>query len=187
MIEGIHFLYFFIFLFTITFIGLSIYFFSIIKQKWNVFLLVLSKKYKQYKKLLYLCYKHQWEINDWIFNSFVYFYKHEYKAIEDGFEIEKDGFPRGKAEIVDIYRYITKYRKDNIKDFKDMIIKDRVEIFGSFFISYNFKVDEQRRIHVHPSNNGNVVLAQMKHSNILYELDNEVSKWILEKRRFFNI
>jgi hypothetical protein len=185
--DGLYFLYFFIFLITIVFIVLSIYFFSIIKLKWNVFLLILKRKLKQYKKLLYLCYKHKWEINDWIFNSFVYFYKHEYKAIEDGFEIEKENFPSGKIEIVNAYRYITRHRKDNIKDFKDMIIKDRVEIFGSFFISYNFKVDEQRRIHVHPSNNGNVMIAQLKHSNMLYELDNEVARWIIEKRKFFNI
>ena len=185
--KDLYFLYFFIALITVAFIVLSIYFFGVIKQQWQIFLTKLYRKGRQFKKLAYLCWKHNWTVTDWIFNSFVYFYENEYKAIEEGFEVEVDNFPKGKVEIVNAYRYITKYRKDNISDFKNMIIKDKIEIFGSHFISYNFRVDDEKRIHIHPSNNGNVVLAQMRHQNALYELDNEVCHWIISKRKFFGI
>jgi hypothetical protein len=31
------------------------------------------------------------------------------------------------------------------------------------------------------------MIAQLKHSNMLYELDNEVARWIIDKRKFWGI
>lgn len=185
--KDIYILYFFIILITIAFISLSIYFFSIIKQKWSMFLGFLHKKKRQLKKLLYLNLKHDWNIIDWTFNSFVYFYENEYEAIEDIYATNIEDFPNGKIDIVNTYRYITKFRKDNIEDYKNLVINDRVKIFGSHFSSYKFKIDDEKRIHIHPSDNGNVMLIQIHHENALYQLDNEVCHWIINKRKFFGI
>jgi hypothetical protein len=187
--KDIYVLYFFIALATITFICLSIIFFTELKKMFNKF----KTKFKVFlnnkknKLILKLCRYYTGTNIDFIFNSFVHFYENDYKKIEDIYETNIEDFPNGKVDILNTYRYITKYRIDNIEDYKNLVINDKIEIFGSHFINYNFKVDEQKRVHIHPSNNGNVIMTQMKHQNMLYELDNETCKWILDKRKHFNI
>ena len=68
-----------------------------------------------------------------------------------------------------------------------MPIGETMEIFGSHFISYKFKVDAEKRIHIYPSNNGNPMLAQINHENTLYQLDNDICHWIINRRKHFGI
>ena len=185
--NDIYILYFFIALATIAFIAISIIFFHQIKQQFNVLMVKLNHKKRQYKKLFYLLKRYEESTIDWIFNSFVYFYENEYKQIEDSFAVDNFNFPEGKIDILNTYRYITKYRIDNIEDFKHLIINGGVEIYGSSFTNYNVKVDNDKRIHIHPSSSGNVVSTQMHHQNTLYTLDNETAKWIIDRRKFFGI
>lgn len=187
-IEGIYYLYFFIAIVTIAFITLSILFFNLIKQKFNVFILWLNKKKRQFKKLAYLCWKHNWDVTSWIFNSFVYFYEGDYRDSQDSFATNIEDFPNGKIDIMNVYLYITIYRRSNYKNYKNIVInEDSIKLFGSNFNNYKFKIDPEKRIHITPTDNGNIKITRLHHKNALYNLDNEICHWIINRRKHFGM
>lgn len=132
---------------------------------------------------------------DVVFNMFVSFYERELKDIEK-WELPVEFFPKGKAELSDMYRWIKKTRKENYTEIQNISFDDATQSFRYWGASY--KVFRSKIINgemcIEPTdecnanNIGSVFkLRLMKAENDLYDLDTAKAAWIIERRRFFNI
>lgn len=155
----------------------------------------LFRKYVLTKASIFIIRDNNIGYADVIFNMFVSFYERELKDIEK-WELPSEFFPKGKAELSEMYKWIKKTRKENYIELQNISFDDALQSFRYWGASY--KVFKSRIINgelcIEPTdecsanNIGSMFkLKLMKAENDLYDLDTAKAAWIIERRRFFNI
>ena len=129
-----------------------------------------------------------------LFEMFVSFYERQMQDM-DVWELPIEVFPKGKAELSHLYKWIKKIRGENYKELSHITFNEKTGTIRYWKASYKtFKhkfVDSELKIE--PSDDcdySNYLLAfrrrYMSVENDLFDLDTEKATWIIERRRFFN-
>jgi hypothetical protein len=131
-----------------------------------------------------------------VFKVFIKFYEKHYDAIED-IEWPESFFPKGKTDVVNMYKWIKKHRVDNFIELNSLEFdpkKDHFVYWGSFYNKLKFKLSDGGILTILPFVDNTITNNQLEFSkqyikieNHLYDLDTQRCLWILERRRFFNI
>ena len=129
-----------------------------------------------------------------VFQTFVFAYEHDYKDI-DTWGFSDKHFPRGKADITDMYRWIKKVRADNYKEFNGLSFdfsKNVLSYWGQTYSSFMYKINSAGELKIIPVIDKKTNKKQdramifrfmhLKMFNDLYDLDNQKAQWIIERR-----
>ena len=154
----------------------------------------LFKKWLMLKISVYVLHNNQVGYTDLIFKLFVSFYEREMKDT-DIWELPVEFFPKGKAELSDMYKWIKKTREENFKELNNLVFDSYSRSFKYWRATYKtFKHKiVNGELHIEPTNDCMAAnpdtlfkLKLMKAENELYDLDTTKVMWIIERRRFFN-
>jgi hypothetical protein len=155
---------------------------------------------KIYKELNYNFHSHAIEIT---LHLFTHFYEKNFIDIENS-AFPDDDFPNGKVDIVNVYNWITKIRRDNyieltrLRNSEYNMKTQSFEFHGAHFQSLKHKIDAYGELKVIPlsdvvyddggvRNHLNFEKRLMKIENNLYDLDTQIHDWIIKRRRYFKI
>jgi hypothetical protein len=128
---------------------------------------------------------------DTVFTYFIHYYEMNASEIETTREFPVEDFPEGRFELVRVYQYIKEIRKHNLDLLNHLDYNNRKNcpVFHNMqFSSIRFKVrDFILFIEGHSSLE---VFSYLQYSmcitkinNALYDLDTEVSAWIIKNRK----
>lgn len=168
----------------------------LIKLKFVKKIIILSKVFlNAFKNLKYS----QSLMIEFIFQLFIYFYENTLHEIENVWKFESEYFPQGKTNLYEMYKWIKKIRISNYEDFKNLILSEENDFIiceGQKFEDFIFKVKPNGVIDIIPLIHKESIkeikdnyfqLKFLKLQNVLYELDIEKTKWILEHQKFLGI
>lgn len=199
---------FFIFIASVSFIiVVSVFFHFFFKEtkkyvtkQWYLF----SSKAKQwYNKFLFLkrvakelhfnFYSHSVEI---VFQMFIHFYETNYRDIQK-WEFDKDLFPNGRNDLMNLYKWIRKIRPENYGEVTSLDYDFANRCFtywGSKYEGIKYRLTHTGELKIIPIDyveaehpDGVFQHKLIKMQNDLFNLDTEKCRWILERRRYLNI
>ena len=194
---------FFTMVLLIAFVAIGIAMWKEIKAYFTKKLYQFNKWWKEERDIIWLVKRINTELHrsfgshsiEISFQLFIHFYETNYRDIEHwGFP--EDVFPGGTVDLSDLYKWIKKVRVDNYSEIKNLDFKTEKRYFiywGSKYAGLTHKIVDGtlkiKPIEYIESQRPEIVFQSRitKIYNDLYDLDTEKSKWILERRKFFNI
>lgn len=127
---------------------------------------------------------------DFIFDSFAYFYEHSMSKELEWIELPREQFPKGIVDVVEVFRYVSKIRKENKEEYSQIISGNGnlkvwgigVENFSAKRLGFRIKITP-----IEGEGKGNPTVSMVNLENLIYDIDTEVAVWIVERRKFFGI
>lgn len=135
--------------------------------------------------------KYDTRMIDTIFAYFIHYYDTNAKEIETDREFPIDEFPDGRYDLIKVYQYIKEFRKDNVRLLSKLdYVKDQIFLYGMPFNHITFKI-KYNQLHIIGATTDEVMtylqysIMRTKIDKALYDLDTEITNWIVKNRNHF--